>query len=68
MNLSEAIKEKEECQGYGIMCERCSLRISEYFLRDYITGVKFGIKTSVCDALSLAEYLLSRNEGEIPQQ
>jgi len=35
------------------VCEKCPLRTTEYFVRDRLTGIDFGIKASVCELLNL---------------
>lgn len=62
--LLEALQEREGCKGYGIACQKCRLREKEYFVIDNLTGIKFGIKASICSLLNLVEYLLKHNEEE----
>ena len=64
MDLLEALKFKEECKGCGILCEECPLRISQWFVKDCLTGVEFGIKASVCEMFELIISLLEQIEEE----
>ena len=62
MDLLEAVKQKEGCNS--ILCDICPLRTSEYFIRDYSSGIELGIKASVCEMLNFAEQVLNRLEED----